>query len=83
MFSHGVRARSQPGHHIAIIDFVRLHIDKKYSSLLTMFDRLRRKRNLALYDDTGFVSHRDAEEALKAAGEYLKVIRADVAERKP
>jgi len=23
MFSHGFRARSQPGHHIAIIDFVR------------------------------------------------------------
>jgi hypothetical protein len=24
MFSHGFRARSQPGHHIAIIEFVRL-----------------------------------------------------------
>jgi len=23
MFSHGFRARSQPGHHIAIIDFLR------------------------------------------------------------
>src|SRR6202158_6410852 len=29
MFSHGFRARSQPGHHIAIIDFVRSRIDKK------------------------------------------------------
>jgi hypothetical protein len=27
MFSHGFRARSQPGHHIAIIDFVRSRID--------------------------------------------------------
>ncbi len=26
MFSHGFRARSQPGHHIAIIDFVRARI---------------------------------------------------------
>lgn len=83
MFSHGFRARSQPGHHIAIIEFVRSRIDKKHIGLLTVFDRLRRKRNLALYDDTGFVSRRDAESALEAAADYLKVIRADIAARKP
>jgi hypothetical protein len=73
MFSHGFRARSQPGHHIAIIDFVRSRIDKKHSALLTVFDRLRRKRNLALYDDMGFVSQHDAEQALEAAASYLKL----------
>lgn len=83
MFSHGFRARSQPGHHIAIIDFVGSRIDKKHAGLLTVFDRLRRKRNLALYDDTGFVSYHDAEQALESAGEYLNVIRADIAARKP
>jgi uncharacterized protein (UPF0332 family) len=83
MFSHGFRARSQPGHHIAIIDFVRARLDKKHASLLTVFDRLRRKRNLALYDDTGFVSHHDAEEAIAAARRYLEVLRADLAARKP
>ena len=67
MFSHSFRARSQPGHHIAIVDFVRARIDKKHAGLLTVFDRLRRKRNRALYDDTGFVSHHDAEQALEAA----------------
>jgi hypothetical protein len=51
--------------------------------LVTVLDRLRRKRNLALYDDTGFVSHHDAEQALEAARDYLAVIRADVASRKP
>jgi uncharacterized protein (UPF0332 family) len=83
MFSHGFRARSQPGHHIAIIDFVGSRIDKKHAGLLTVFDRLRRKRNLALYDDTGFVSLHDAEEALQSAGDYLNVIRTDIATRKP
>lgn len=83
MFSYGFRARSQPGHHIAIIDFVRGRIDKKHSALLTVFDRLRRKRNLALYDDTGFVSHHDAEQAVESARQYLDVIRADIAGRKP
>lgn len=83
MFSHGFRARSQPGHHIAIIDFVRARIDKKHAGLLTIFDRLRRKRNMALYDDTGFVSRHDADQALDTARSYLDVIRADIAARKP
>jgi uncharacterized protein (UPF0332 family) len=83
MFSYGFRARSQPGHHIAIIDFVRARIDKKHSALLAVFDRLRRKRNLALYDDTGFVSHHDAEQAVESARQYLEVIRTDIAGRKP
>ena len=83
MFSHGFRARSQPGHHIAIIEFVRARIDKKHFGLLTVFDHLRRKRNMALYDDTGFVSHHDAEQALKSARDFIAVIRADITTRKP
>jgi uncharacterized protein (UPF0332 family) len=83
MFSHGFRARSQPGHHIAIIEFVQARIDKKHTGLLTIFDRLRRKRNMALYDDTGFVSRYDAEQALESAREFIGVIRADIAARTP
>jgi hypothetical protein len=82
MFSRGFRARSQPGHHIAIIEFVRGHIDKKNAGLITVFDQLRRKRNLALYDDTGFVSRQDAENSLEAARDYLGVIRADITARR-
>ena len=83
MFSHGFRARSQPGHHIAIIDFVRARIGKKHAGLISVFDRLRRKRNLALYDDRGFVSEHDAQQALQAASDYLAVVRADIIARKP
>jgi uncharacterized protein (UPF0332 family) len=83
MFSHGFRVRSQPGHHIAIIDFVRERLDKKHAPLLTVFDQLRRKRNLALYDDTGFISHHDAEEAIASAHRYLEILRIDLESRKP
>jgi uncharacterized protein (UPF0332 family) len=83
MFSHGFRARSQPGHHIAIIEFVRARVGKKHAGLLIVFDRLRRKRNQALYDDTGFVSQHDAEGALESARDYLNVIRSDIVARKP
>jgi uncharacterized protein (UPF0332 family) len=83
MFSHGFRARSQPGHHIAIIDFVRSRIDKKHTGLLVVLDRLRRKRNMALYDDSGFVSHHEAEQSLESAADYLNVIRDDIKTRRP
>ena len=83
MFSHGHRVRSQPRHHIVIIEFARSRLGKKHAGLLVVFDRLRRKRNMALYEDTGFVSHRDAKGALEAASEYLNIIRSDVAARRP
>ncbi len=67
LFSHGFRARTQPGHHIAIIEFVHAHIDKRHTPLVAVLDRLRRKRNLALYSDTGFVSQQDARAAVQAA----------------
>ena len=38
---------------------------------------------MALYDDTGFLSRHDAEQALKSAGDYLNLIRSDIAARKP
>jgi uncharacterized protein (UPF0332 family) len=83
MFSHAARVRSQPGHHIAVIEFVRARLDKKHGGLLIVFDRLRRKRNTALYDDTGFVSREDAEQALATAREFVQVICADIKARKP
>jgi uncharacterized protein (UPF0332 family) len=83
MFSHGLRPRSQPGHHIVIIEFVGQHLAKKHAGLLTVFDRLRRKRNTALYDDSGFVSRHDAEEAITTARDYLAVIDADIHARRP
>jgi len=83
MFSHGFRPRSQPGHHIAIIEFVRGRIDAKHAGLLAVFDRLRRKRNVALYDDSGFVSRHEAKEALETAQTFIEVIRADIITRMP
>lgn len=38
---------------------------------------------MALYEDSGFVSHHDAENALASAADYLDVIRVDISARKP
>jgi translation elongation factor EF-Tu-like GTPase len=67
----------------AIIQFVDKHLGKKHAGLVAVFDRMRRQRNLALYDTTGFISRTDAEEALKAARQYLTVIRTTLEKKKP
>ena len=51
--------------------------------IVSEFDRIRRKRNVALYDDTGFVSRHDAEQALESARRLIEAIRTDVNLRKP
>ncbi len=52
-------------------------------SATAVFDPLRRKRNLALYDDSGFVSGHDAQQALETARSYLDIVRPDIPARKP
>jgi uncharacterized protein (UPF0332 family) len=71
MLAHGLRPRSIPGHHVAIIEFVEKKLGKDSRHLIELFDRMRRKRNQALYDVKGFVSKQDAEQALETAAEYL------------
>jgi uncharacterized protein (UPF0332 family) len=82
MFSHGTRIRSQPGHHIAIIEFARASLGREHDGMLSVFDHMRRKRNTALYDDTGFISHRDAEDAVDAAQKFVAVAKKHIESRK-
>jgi len=83
MLSYGTRPRSLPGHHIAIIEFAGKHLGKEFRDLVAMFDRIRRKRNLALYDVSGFISRRDAEQAVQTASTFLATIRELIDKRHP
>jgi hypothetical protein len=46
MLSHGVRPRTGPGHHITIIEFSEKHLGEEFKSLISMFNRMRRKRTI-------------------------------------
>jgi uncharacterized protein (UPF0332 family) len=83
MLSHGVRPRSQPGHHVAIIEFAESHLDKEHHSLVVAFDRMRRKRNQALYEVTGVISKQEAEQAVQIAERFLAVLRSNLQQRSP
>jgi len=72
----------QLGHHVAIIEFAQKHLDPSLAPLFALFDRMRRKRNDAIYD-IAIIDAVEAEDAVKAAEAYLKVIEADIRARIP
>jgi uncharacterized protein (UPF0332 family) len=82
MLSHGQRLRVQLGHHVAIIEFAKKHLDPAMAPTFDLFDRIRRKRNISFYD-LAIISDVEAEGAVQAAEEYLKAITADIQTRIP
>jgi len=80
MLSHGQRPRVQLGHHMAIIEFAQKHLSPSLVPMFALFDRMRRKRNDSFYD-IALIGDAEAEEAVKVAEEYLKVVSADVTTR--
>lgn len=83
MLSFGVRPRNLLGHHITIIEFAGKRLGKEFRSLISMFNRMRRKRHETIYDVTGLISRHEAEEALKTAEKYLQAIRQEIQKRNP
>jgi uncharacterized protein (UPF0332 family) len=77
MLSHGQRPRVQLGHHIAIIEFAKKHLDPKLAATFDLFDRMRRKRNDAFYD-VAIIGGAEAIDAVEAAERYLKAVSADI-----
>lgn len=82
MLSHGQRPRVQLGHHVAILEFVRKHLHPAHRPLVDLCDRMRRRRNIAFYDIAA-ISEIEAQEAVQAADDFLRVISADIRTRIP
>lgn len=83
MLSFGVRPRSLPGHHVAIIEFCGNRLGREYKNIVRMFDRMRRKRHQAIYDVSGFISQQEARHALATAEKYLAIVREGIERRNP
>jgi uncharacterized protein (UPF0332 family) len=82
MLSHGQRPRVQLGHHVAILEFARKHLDPAQAPNFDLFDRMRRKRNTAFYD-LAIISEVEAEDAVRAADDYLRIVASDIQIRIP
>lgn len=74
MFSRGYRPLGG-AQHLSVVKFVEASLSKEFTDVVIAFDRMRRKRHLAVYERTGAVSETDARNAIKWAGKFLDGVK--------
>ena len=75
MFSQGYRPAAPQGHKNTFA-FMVLAMGKDYEDLITYFDRMRNKRNQAIYDVAGLITETEARNLFKRATEFVALIRS-------
>ena len=82
LFLEGYRPKGL-GQHATVIEVADSLLGKGFSSLTDQFDRMRKKRNLLMYDVGVLISHSEAEEAFKTAERYLDKVREFMEKQDP
>lgn len=73
MLSKGYRTVGH-GHHATSIRFVSITLGEDFSSSLSFFEMMRKKRNRSTYDMAGTISQKEAEEAIKTIEKFVEDI---------
>jgi len=77
MFAQGFRPASNESHKNTFA-FMRLAMSKDYEELMAYFDRMRNKRNQALYEIAGLITETEARNILKKAESFVAMIREEL-----
>lgn len=80
MFAKGYRPASHEGHKNTFA-FMRVAMGKTYEDLITYFDRVRNKRNQAMYDVAGMISEAEAKNLFKMAVDFVALIKKLITEK--
>lgn len=75
MFSQGYRPASAQGHRNTFA-FMLEALGRDHEDIITHFDRVRVKRNQAIYDIAGLITETEARNLLKRATEFVAFIRS-------
>ncbi|OGX38360.1 MAG: hypothetical protein A3C53_01815 [Omnitrophica WOR_2 bacterium RIFCSPHIGHO2_02_FULL_68_15] len=82
LFLHGYRPKGF-GQHETVVEAAGALLGKGFAALTERFDRMRRKRNLLIYEVGGLLSHADADTAFKTAEQYLDKVRDHLERQDP
>jgi uncharacterized protein (UPF0332 family) len=81
MFSQGYRPNTAEGHKNTFA-FMSEALGEEYKDLITWFDRMRNKRNQAIYDAVGIITETEARQILKRATEFVSLIKNKISKIK-
>jgi uncharacterized protein (UPF0332 family) len=77
MFHKGYRPASFEAHK-TVFEFMGIAVEKRIRTRIGYFDRVRKKRHRAVYDQRGVVSRKEAEGLLGAAKDFLSYVKSQV-----
>jgi len=74
MFSQGFRPKGQYKH-VSVVEFVKTKYEDKFSEIvLFMFNKIRKKRHTAVYEQINIISKEEAKNAFNIAKEFVNKI---------
>ena len=82
MYSQGFRPATDQGHKNTFA-FMREALDPEFASLVGYFDRMRTKRNQAIYDVAGLITEAEAKAIFEKAVEFVELARIGTAAPRP
>lgn len=77
MYSNGFRPAAEQGHKNTF-SFLRAALGEDLASTVGYFDRMRKKRNQAIYDVAGLITEKEAKAILKHAVKFVDEIKRQI-----
>ena len=75
MFSEGYRPKGEYKH-VSVIDFVKKKFGNEFAEkILFMFNKIRKKRHIAVYEQINIISESEAKNALETAELFVKKVK--------
>ncbi len=75
MFSEGYRPKGE-AKHVSVIEFVKKKFGSDFADkILFMFNKIRKKRHIAVYEQVNIISEDEAENALNTAKEFVGKVK--------
>ncbi len=69
--------------HKTVVEFAEYYLGDKFKAIVNHFDRMRRKRNIFMYDIEVSISGSEANMALETAIEFVGLIEQKIKEEQP
>jgi uncharacterized protein (UPF0332 family) len=75
MFSQGVRPKGEYKH-VSVVEFIKQHFSGEFDEkTLYLFDKIRKKRHTAVYEQVNIISETEASTAIKTAENFTKTTK--------
>jgi len=77
LFADGYEPVGEEKHKIAV-DYADVKLGEKYREKISLFDRMRKRRHVVIYEKMGAVSEHEAEFAVKTASDFVEKIKEKI-----